>query len=412
MWSILNTTVAPTAVTLQASANVICHFNQINLGVRMKLASNPVIDQEQVREKALFELVGQTMTAVMLYPVLWLSLTYSYDVHHTAPVLVNAIAAILIVIAAARALLIRKFSDIYSARPKLAERLLLCGIHLSGFLWGCIGAAIFLIPDFEPIITLFSIAIFGITAMAVTYFALSVYVGMAFNLLLLSPIVLLSLVKDDPMLNGLGILMLVFLLGVYRLGKGLFENNQNLYKLAVIAEERAKLLEKLSVTDFLTQVYNRHHFDGQLKIEWKRAHRNSTSIGAMIVDLDNFKSVNDKHGHFAGDQCIIACANILKAHGKRPYDFAARLGGEEFILILPGADEQQTIRIANSVLEAIAARDITINKENEVIHVTASIGAGSIIPAQHDASTDFLIRVDKALYRAKEQGRNQICASE
>jgi diguanylate cyclase (GGDEF)-like protein len=171
-------------------------------------------------------------------------------------------------------------------------------------------------------------------------------------------------------------------------------------KNAALEEANLKITE-LSRTDPMTGLCNRRHFDAAAATEIDRAHRLGSPLCAAMVDLDHFKSVNDRYGHGVGDDVLIAAAGALKAHS-RPYDIVARYGGEEFVLLLPGTSLEGGVECAGRLRAAIEAMTVA----NYPHRMTASLGV-ALLDAGEDA--DALVgRADAALYRAKENGRNRV----
>lgn len=168
-----------------------------------------------------------------------------------------------------------------------------------------------------------------------------------------------------------------------------------------LAEER---VEELAMQDPLTGLGNRRAFQLFLNKEMRSSMRSRMPMGLALIDIDYFKNFNDEFGHAAGDQCLTNVGQILLAHARRPDDLAARIGGDEFALIL-GNTELDTVRqIAESVLKAINDLKLVLGDSKQV---TVSIGLVSVVPNEQQ-SEDFLFQeADKALYRAKSAGRNQ-----
>jgi diguanylate cyclase (GGDEF)-like protein len=132
--------------------------------------------------------------------------------------------------------------------------------------------------------------------------------------------------------------------------------------------------------------------------------RNRTPIGLALIDVDYFKNYNDEFGHAAGDQCLIKIGQVLLTHARRPDDLAARIGGDEFALILRNTELDTVRKIAESVLKEINDLKMVFGDSKQV---TVSIGLLSVVPHEQQ-SEDFLFQeADKALYRAKSAGRNQ-----
>lgn len=171
-------------------------------------------------------------------------------------------------------------------------------------------------------------------------------------------------------------------------------------------EETNEQLLILSITDGLTGLLNKRQFDIVMAEEWKRSYRNGAPLSLIIMDIDQFKAYNDAHGHAAGDDCLIKIAHTLSESVKRDVDKVARIGGEEFAIILPDTD----LEGANYVAEQIRSSIITagIEHQNSLVanHVTSSFGISSVIPSKHTSIRDLVRTADTALYAAKSSGRN------
>ncbi|TQD49726.1 diguanylate cyclase [Lysobacter aestuarii] len=167
-------------------------------------------------------------------------------------------------------------------------------------------------------------------------------------------------------------------------------------------------LERLSMTDGLTGIANRRMFDTRLGTEWKAAREGGKPLSLVIVDIDCFKQYNDAHGHVAGDECLTRIGGMLQELSQRPGDVVARFGGEEFILLLPGADETAAREVAEACVRGIARLRIPHGGPGVGDIVTASLGVGTARPAAGDTARDFLAAVDRRLYDAKARGRNRI----
>jgi diguanylate cyclase (GGDEF)-like protein/PAS domain S-box-containing protein len=167
-------------------------------------------------------------------------------------------------------------------------------------------------------------------------------------------------------------------------------------------------LEQLALQDGLTGLANRRRFDDVLLHEFARARRDMTHLGLVLVDIDYFKAYNDIYGHLAGDDCLRGVARAVQGALLRPGDLAARYGGEEIVLLLPGADHYGTIVAAQRIIAAIEALRVP-HRGSPFGIVTASAGVSSLLPTDSDATpTALLFTADQALYRAKAEGRNRI----
>jgi diguanylate cyclase (GGDEF)-like protein len=167
-------------------------------------------------------------------------------------------------------------------------------------------------------------------------------------------------------------------------------------------------LETLARQDALTGVPNRRHADAYLQQHWQTLKEQEGAMGLLLLDVDHFKAYNDRHGHPAGDQCLQHVAKVLAQHSTRPQACLARWGGEEFIVILPGATGEQALQVAQVLQQAVQATALRHEASPTAHCVTVSIGAASCRPLDPSWTIDGLIaQADQALYQAKAQGRNR-----
>lgn len=170
-------------------------------------------------------------------------------------------------------------------------------------------------------------------------------------------------------------------------------------------EANQKLTEQ-STIDSLTGVKNRSAFDKRLLAESRISRRQETPIALLMLDIDRFKSINDHFGHLAGDQALKKIAQTLQQHLKRPTDLVSRFGGEEFAIILPNTTAEGALKVAEGIRDAVTSIDL--EWEGKPIPLTISIGVSADIMASEQHSTELLEQADKALYQAKNNGRNQV----
>jgi diguanylate cyclase (GGDEF)-like protein len=174
--------------------------------------------------------------------------------------------------------------------------------------------------------------------------------------------------------------------------------------------ETNRELEKKNTMDSLTGIRNRYYFDKKYLAEVRRSRREKTQLSIVMLDIDRFKSVNDQYGHLVGDECIRHVANLIKQGLKRPSDDACRYGGEEFALILPNTDQAGALQLTEAIRQQIEAQPVTTLSGSIKLTISAGIST-SVIQAVID-ETQLLENADKALYQAKNNGRNQVCVSE
>lgn len=165
-------------------------------------------------------------------------------------------------------------------------------------------------------------------------------------------------------------------------------------------------LETISVTDALTQAYNRRYFMERLRQEVKRTDRYGAALSLLMIDIDHFKKVNDAYGHQAGDAVLAGVARAIKGR-LRETDIFARYGGEEFAIIATGTDRAGA-KVLGERLRALVGASAVEHGGNRLA-VTVSIGLAAWAPDLRDDFGALIKRADQALYRAKEQGRNRVC---
>jgi diguanylate cyclase (GGDEF)-like protein len=161
---------------------------------------------------------------------------------------------------------------------------------------------------------------------------------------------------------------------------------------------------QLSITDNLTQVHNRKHFDEMLDREFSRARRHGRPLSLLVVDIDHFKQVNDQYGHLTGDFVLREVADAMKQRVRRD-ETLARYGGEEFAILVAETELEGATLLAKGLLEAVATREIVFQSVR--ITVTVSIGCAELSPDDKNASELFR-RADEKLYSAKRHGRNRV----
>jgi diguanylate cyclase (GGDEF)-like protein len=171
----------------------------------------------------------------------------------------------------------------------------------------------------------------------------------------------------------------------------------------------------LAATDGLTGLANRRSLDMAMESEWLRAARDDTPLSLLLIDIDHFKSFNDFYGHQAGDECLQEVARVLKEAVKRPGDLVARYGGEEIAILLPATPAAGARVIAEDIRSRIEALAMRHEASGPSRVLTISIGSATLMPAIEVFRADPTILItlaDRALYRAKLEGRNRVSVSE
>jgi diguanylate cyclase (GGDEF)-like protein/PAS domain S-box-containing protein len=172
-----------------------------------------------------------------------------------------------------------------------------------------------------------------------------------------------------------------------------------------------KELEALSYRDALTGIANRRMFDRILDVEWGKARALGEPLSLVIVDIDFFKQYNDRYGHPQGDACLKEVARVLDRAAARTRDLCARLGGEEFALVLPATDEAAALAVAQRCAQRLARAALPHPASSVAEVVTCSMGVATIVPGSQDAPGALIDLADTRLYRAKAAGRNRVTGS-
>jgi len=162
------------------------------------------------------------------------------------------------------------------------------------------------------------------------------------------------------------------------------------------------------MTDSLTGLSNRRYFDVALNAEFYRLKQSKATLSLIMLDIDHFKKFNDTYGHLTGDECLKQIGNTLKVIVSRTADTVARFGGEEFIVILPETDVHGAINVAERIQSGIESLNINHSASNTAPYVTVSLGVVSVNPANVLTPKHTIKTADKALYIAKNNGRNRM----
>jgi len=171
------------------------------------------------------------------------------------------------------------------------------------------------------------------------------------------------------------------------------------------------IIKRMGMTDQLTDLPNRRSFEERIRMEWNRAIRDNTPISVLILDIDRFKHYNDTYGHWQGDVALKTVAKVLMYETKRLSDFVARMGGEEFVVILANTDALGAFEVAENIRKNIESTQIPL-EDGQTNTITVSIGVNTQIPTLGSSIDEFLGYADSALYTAKREGKNRVCRYE
>ncbi len=168
-------------------------------------------------------------------------------------------------------------------------------------------------------------------------------------------------------------------------------------------EEVLQRMETLAMTDQLTGLFNRRYFTQVIEKEFGRTLRHKHSLSCLMIDIDHFKMINDEYGHHAGDEVLKELSQLMTSSVRRT-DTLARWGGEEFIILLPETAKEGALQVASKILSSVSVRQFSQASSR----ITVSIGVAVVPGTQIDAAEKLISEADRALYRAKTEGRNRI----
>jgi len=176
-----------------------------------------------------------------------------------------------------------------------------------------------------------------------------------------------------------------------------------------VEQRKKEKMEIDSLTDPLTNIFNRRYYEKIIELEFARMKKEGKHISLIMLDIDFFKKCNDTYGHAQGDEVLKCVASIFAKNAKREHDFVFRLGGEEFGVLLVGTSKRSAVRMAEKIRTDVEGTKIQLRDTNEYISVTVSAGIASFIPNIKQNHQMLYDTADEMLYKAKRTGRNRVC---
>ena len=342
------------------------------------------------------DIARRSLAGVFIYPLFWPIIAYGSGFNKDYPTVVLILTVLHIVISAARLshiYAIDKISDDkLSAWMKMSYVLLLT----QALAWGAMfGFA--MLESNEQFQFYMTLSAAGIAAGGTNTFAPNKWLSRGFSIFAFGPGAIIAIYQNDLIMIAIMIAYLLYIFGLA----------QNQFKEYWRSIDNEMQLERLSLTDELTQLSNRRGFDEALLESCQVSARQAQHISLLMVDIDFFKKINDDYGHDVGDICLQHIAKMLKLSMPRTTDFCARYGGEEFTGILPGTSLKGAKIVAERIRNNIATHPVS--HANVEINMTVSIGVSSKLVTKFDDSIPkkLLKESDLALYQAKDNGRNQ-----
>ncbi len=364
-----------------------------------------VIKQEILQKRALRDLTNRAKGGLFIYLPVWLIIVISHRLPEILPVFFYSNFTLLLAIVVVRSLHLYMYTRRSGLSVRFMTNWLVYMILFAGLHWGLMAAWIIFDDRAVDVRNLMMVATAGIAIGGATTLSISSRIRIFYPVFMFSPGILALIVQGDSgswVLAGLISLALIYVHGTTKItNKDYWEAIKN----QIMAEDRANMMEHLSITDPLTQLKNRLYFDKKFDQEWNRSSRMNIPLSVLLVDIDNFKEINDTHGHLFGDECLKLIASTISSELLRTSDCVARYGGEEFVALLPNTGEVETRAIAEKLVQAVSGISSKLVGKN--IQITCSIGGATTLPNYQD-NKEFLIKqADTALYQAKNNGRNQ-----
>lgn len=363
------------------------------------------IDKELLQKQALGDLSKRATGGIFIYLIVWLVIAVSNQLQVTLPIFFYLNSTMLVGIAVLRIMHLNAYKHGPEVPVMVMTNWLVYTILFAALHWGVMVAWILFDDRAVDVRNLMIIVTAGFALGGATTLSISNRIRIFYPIFMFCPgiLVLIFLGSNGSWIfAGLIMLALIYVHGTTKI-------THNDYWEAItnqsIAEDRANLMEHLSITDQLTQLKNRLYFDKKFDEEWQRSSRMKVPLSVLLIDIDNFKDINDTHGHLFGDECLQLIASTISSELLRASDCVARYGGEEFVALLPNTDEDETRVIAEKLVEAISGVSSKFNDKK--VHITCSIGGATCHPNYQDNKENLLRQADLALYQAKNNGRNQ-----
>jgi diguanylate cyclase (GGDEF)-like protein len=291
--------------------------------------------------------------------------------------------------------------------PDVWARQFAWGVLVISCLWGATDLSVYLLFD-DPLMQLFVITVQAgwVSAGSVRNAASPAAINAQLYLTLL-PTIAGAALSHTPFIQILVPFLLVQLGATLNIAR----YTGRRIALMMLSEQRLETanarLTELSATDGLTGIGNRRAFDATLQTEWGRAVRDASELGLLMIDVDYFKLFNDRYGHPAGDDCLRLVAEVTGRTLRRPPDFVARFGGEEFVALLPGTGQAGAREVAERARQAMREAGV-LHEGSPFGCVTISIGLVSMAPQPGGDPQQLIDLADRALYAAKQSGRDRV----
>ena len=278
-------------------------------------------------------------------------------------------------------------------------------VLLTAMGWGLAHALALSDPDFQRSQLVATVSTIAFSSAVAFTFSMRLRRGLCTVLLLNLPGLLVLASNGEQQLPIL-LTLAFYLIYLLMVGTRSFREYHAGIALELQLLEQRDALERLSRTDSLTGLGNRHQFNDLFPLMLANAKRQGSPLALVLMDIDLFKRVNDQHGHLTGDACLEVFAERMRQVFRRDNDILLRMGGEEFAVLMPGTDLEHAQQMAEQFRACIA--DNPLQAREHSLNLTTSLGVGTFEPTRDNSSEAFFQRIDSALFQAKADGRNRL----
>ena len=350
------------------------------------------------------DLLARSIPGVWVYIIIWPTIFLPHSFHILHPGLAWGIAGAMALVSIIR-LVHREFSlRLYRHSRKIWLAIFSTSSFVHSIILGYLFYQVIADPRFESVRLISVLVIGGVSSGVVSTLSPRIKLALANISVILLPGVVASLSIDKTNMAFIILVYLVYMaIFAVRVRKEYFRAFDN----EITLEKQRAELQKLNKIDSLTQIYNRGHFNTAIELQWYHSMRAKEEQSLLLIDIDHFKAINDKHGHLLGDACLTYVAQLISNTAKRKTDLVARYGGEEFAILLSDTSLHEAKLLAEDIRAAIEQSPFI--HEDIRLDITASIGIACITPEPGSSPNLLIDNADKGLYLAKEKGRNKTC---
>ena len=359
----------------------------------------------RLKRQALQDLTVRARGGIFIYIATWLLTSIWAGVHQIAPLFFYLNTAILLLNALLRGGQYLYFHKRPDSDPNRQYRWLIASILVGAIHWGLLSAWIIYDQNFAELKYIYFITLAAFAIGGTATLSISRPIRIYYPLFIFAPTILVGFYAGDSEFRILILLAVFSLVYIFEAARVTSRDYWEALASHREASKHAQVMEQLSSVDPLTQLGNRLYFNKNYSEEWKRCTRLRSPLTIFMLDLDHFKVLNDTYGHAFGDECLKEVANTLREELPRETDTVARYGGEEFVILLPYTSLHDAEPIADRLVKVVSQVQLYYDKQR--VPLSCSIGVASIIPDQNSDSQHLINAADKALYMAKENGRNQ-----